>query len=650
MNYSRPTHGLKLANAFGVISANLAKSHLRIKYRALSSPMFFAITWPNRTIRICFALVFCALCLNRVSAQQPPPSTPAKAPKGSIIRGRVVYADTGRPLRRAEVSLLAQENQNWIDVKVSDRSGEFVFRNISAGRYLVLVNAPDIVSPLENRATLGSLNLKIALGQIEDGFSEVTVDGRSSVKTEIRASRGGVITGRVLSESDEPIAKAQIRLFEIKNGKVRPVGATQSSLERDQWRFQTDSRGIYRIAGLATGEYVVRASESDEGGDPDDASEGSYTNGSMMVAFHPKALRLQDATSVKVQLGVETSGVDIRFTDRVPHRISGTVFVRGKAASGAEIRLIRDEREVEIYRYPSTQARTDTNGYWEIRAVPDGNYTLSISGNYNYISIGDTGNVGGYGVMVTPLSRELTVAGGDITDLKLELVEGGTLNGVVSVEGGTPLPERLMIELVPQDLRSANTAAGGEDGKPSEAPDTGNAVSNAFVNENGAFSITRLPAGSFHFRFAELGTRHYVKSITLKDKDLLRNPVTIERGKSLDGVRIVLSSELVSVSARAVERSDRSKPLNDAAVLLLPAEPERRRIDVTPIAVRTDKEGRFTIKAAPGEYFVVVFDRRRKNVPIVMPTETSLIKNASTLQKINFQRTDEKKVVEVVGP
>ena len=88
----------------------------------------------------------------------------------------------------------------------------------------------------------------------------------------------------------------------------------------------------------------------------------------------------------------------------------------------------------------------------------------------------------------------------------------------------------------------------------------------------------------------------------------------------------------------------------NASVLLFPVEMERRRVSEGPIPARTDKEGRFNVKAAPGEYFVFVFDRRRNDIPVAMPTEASLIKNASTLQKISLQRGDEKRIVEVVGP
>ena len=112
----------------------------------------------------------------------------------------------------------------------------------------------------------------------------------------------------------------------------------------------------------------------------------------------------------------------------------------------------------------------------------------------------------------------------------------------------------------------------------------------------------------------------------------------------------MLISEIVSLAGRVVEKDDKSKPMSNAAVLLFPVEAERRRITDEPIAVFTDKDGRFTVKAAAGEYFVFVIDRRRKDVAFQMPSEATFVRKASRLQKIKIERGGEKKVVEVVGP
>lgn len=590
-------------------------------------------------LRICIAVVVFVASFMSVRAQQPRPSAAQKEQETagkSIIRGRVTYADTGRPLRRAEVHLIEQATDDWRDSSVTDRNGEFVFRKVSAGKYFVAVTAADIVSPSLQIGRRESLRFKIALGQIEDGFSEVTVDGRSSVKTEIRASRGGVITGRVLTDADEPIAKAKISLFRVEKDGARSSSWINRAYDNDKWRFETDSRGIYRIAGLATGDYIVRASESDEGGDPDDASEGSYTDGSMMAAFYPTALRAQDATSVKVQQGTESTDVDIRIPDRIGHRVSGTVLFRGRPTSYTTVKLTSDDAEMEANRYGSNQNSNANTGYWEIRNVPDGNYTLVISGTGGHVrSSQDDGFVS-----VIPLRRKLVVEGGDVTNLKFELTEGGTVAGVVSIESGTQKLEQLRLELVLPDQKARG---------PVDGEEIDNSVGTAFVKENGMFSVSGVPSGSFHFRLSGLGNGVYVKSITFDGKDVLRNPLKTVEGKLVDGVRIVLSSDLVTRSGRAVERSNPGKPLTNATILLFHVEEERRRVSDGPITLSTDKAGRFVVKAPPGEYFVFVVDRTRKEDPLALPTEANLIKNSSTLQKINLQRREDR-VVEVVGP
>ena len=584
------------------------------------------------SIQIALVLAICAPAGVRVSGQVTFREG-QKPAGGSVVKGHVIYADTGQPLRRAEVYLLAQDELSSVS-SVSDRNGDFVFNDISAGTYYVVVEALDIVSPLS--ATAGgdrSLKLKVALGQIEDGFSEVTVDGRNEVKTELRASRGGVITGRVLTETEEPIAKAQIRIFQIENGKAR-LASAPSGRENDKM-FETDSRGVYRIAGLATGEYIVRASESNEGGNPDEAAEGSYTNGSMMVAFYPKAVRLQDATTVKVQQGSETKDVDIHFTERIAHRVSGTVLLRGKPVADAEVKLLREELEMSRYPLDAPQASTNDKGQWEIRIIPDGKYTLSVSG----LTVGLVQTSDGRGGRVATTRRELIVDGSDVTNVSVELFAGSNVTGTISVEGGTPLPERLIVKLDPSELTLKSTESASE---------RIDADRYSALNQKGGFEIAPLPAGSYQFGFINLGA-YYVKSITLKDKDLLRSPIKLIAGQALAGINIVLSSELVSVSGRVVEKNDRTKPLSKATVLLIPVEAERRRISDEPIVVFSDKNGRFTAKSAPGEYFVFVVDRRRQDA-FELPAEADLVKHASVLQRIKLERGDDKKVVEVVGP
>ena len=194
--------------------------------------------------RICIAVVFCTLFLIRASAQQPRPSSPEKEQKPagrSIIRGRVINADTGRPVRRAEVTLRVRDSR--LESAFNHRQKRRIhFLQRGSGQVFRCGKRTRHREAFQQLRRNDSLEAKLALGQIEDAYSEVTVDGRSSVKTEIRASRGGVITGRVMTESDEPIAKAQIKLFQIENGRVRPSTVTEYTRDRDKWMFEKQTR------------------------------------------------------------------------------------------------------------------------------------------------------------------------------------------------------------------------------------------------------------------------------------------------------------------------------------------------------------------------------------------------------------------------
>src|SRR5687767_8452180 len=97
-------------------------------------------------------------------------ATPGATPAGSRVRGRVVYADSGRPLRRAEVALFEALTGQAAGSAVTDRRGVFVFEGVKAGRYFVVPEAPDVVSHA-HAGLRGTLVAMLALGEIEGGYA-----------------------------------------------------------------------------------------------------------------------------------------------------------------------------------------------------------------------------------------------------------------------------------------------------------------------------------------------------------------------------------------------------------------------------------------------------------------------------------------------
>src|SRR5689334_10923419 len=82
-----------------------------------------------------------------VAAQEPQERKPAG---NSIITGRVIYADTGRPVRRATVMLYRDVNRTEARVTPANARGEFRFNEVDGGTYFVVAEAPGILSPLSS--------------------------------------------------------------------------------------------------------------------------------------------------------------------------------------------------------------------------------------------------------------------------------------------------------------------------------------------------------------------------------------------------------------------------------------------------------------------------------------------------------------------
>ena len=68
-------------------------------------------------------------------AQPQPPATPVP-PGTAILRGHVFAADTGQPLRKAQVRIFANEIRES-RTTTTDESGVFEFKELRAGRYTV---------------------------------------------------------------------------------------------------------------------------------------------------------------------------------------------------------------------------------------------------------------------------------------------------------------------------------------------------------------------------------------------------------------------------------------------------------------------------------------------------------------------------------
>src|SRR5690349_21186575 len=149
---------------------------------------------------------------------QAPPrdnAQPAKPAGSAILRGRVVALDSGQPLRKAQVRILAGElRENR--VTSTDGDGRYEFKEVIPGRYNVSASKGSYVA--------------LQYGQqrpFEPGKPLEILANQTVEKVDFALPRGGIITGRILDEFGEPLSDVMVSMQRYQNvgGQRRLVPA-----------------------------------------------------------------------------------------------------------------------------------------------------------------------------------------------------------------------------------------------------------------------------------------------------------------------------------------------------------------------------------------------------------------------------------------
>ena len=548
-------------------------------------------------VAVCLVLVAAA---NEATTQEQPEKT------GSTIRGVVTYADTGRPLRFAAVLIISNDTGQHLPHTVSNGRGQFVLQGVPAGRYLLFVESPGILIPSGYAMNMGSVTSQLRLNEKRDVFTEVVVNGTDNVEVKVQAVRGGVITGRVVTEDDQPVADADIKLLKRENDNWTPVGFTwDGNGDRDR---TTDPNGVYRIAGLSAGEYMVRVSEPNVGYDDKAHEQDAYSNGSLMVAYYRSATSVKEAQVVSVVEGSESTGIDIRMPDRIPRTLSGTVTLgpNNVPAAFAEV-LVESRDELGFQSLLDTTTRADNEGKWVVHGIPAGQYVVRFAGSTRVGS----GETGGH-IHLAPKRVPVTIANTDVV-LNTRVAAAAMVSGRIKIDG--PPPES-WYELSPRVVPAS---------EGSERPPNNSEVrsrrdySSGYVREAGTFEIRGLPAGKYWFYF--LGFRadqYYVKSVTRKGVDITQRPINLEAGTEFHEVLVTFGTDMATIEGELSNAQPKASageaktPPGEMVVMLFPANEATRRFSPGLVTTHPDEQGRFVFACGPGEYFVAVLTRSQR--------------------------------------
>ena len=241
----------------------------------------------------------------------PPRDNPQEKTGTAVLSGRVVAADTSKPLRRALVRASSQETPQGRSVS-TDADGRWQLKSLPAGSYRVNVSKGGYVD--------------ISYGQLrpfEAGKVLELADSQTIEKLDVSLPRAGVITGRVLDEFGEPLTGARVQPM-----RYRYFGG-QRRLTQLGIGDSTDDIGQFRLHGLSPGESFVSVQMSAGlmfGQSDDKVGYGT--------TYFPGTAVQTEAQRVRVAVGQETSQINITMATSRIATISGTaVSSSGRAIS-----------------------------------------------------------------------------------------------------------------------------------------------------------------------------------------------------------------------------------------------------------------------------------------------------------------------------
>ena len=506
----------------------------------------------------------------------PPRDRPTQAVTGTgRIRGRVVAADTGAPLRRAQVRLASWELRVFRTVS-TDAEGRFDVTDLPAGSYGLTVTRNGYASLQfgQQRPFEGGRVLELANGQLMD-------------RVDFALPRGSVITGRVTDQLGEPVAGVHMQAMRY---HYREGGDRQLMGTRDGGAMVTNDLGEFRVFGLMPGTYVLSASPDGGGmrGILRDSAPGTQASGESYgytTTFYPGTLSAEQAEPITVGAGDVASASFVLSTARLT-RVSGMIRdSQGRPVTGGRLEL---QSRTPTSGWFMSGPQIGADGRFSIANVPPGDYSIQVaprSGGLRPTAGAEFDEVA---------SVPFTAAGQDITDLIITTTPGATLTGRVIFEGTSKAARPDQVSANPPDHRTNVVYRRTDD--------------NGAIDAAGRFQLRGIVGRAIFvagFKNHETKLEWSIKSVMWNGADITDTPIDIPSVGEISGIEITLTDTLSRLSGTVTNA--RGETVNDYVVVILP---ERLRDGVLPgrftRTARSNQEGRYEVRGLPaGDYLAV---------------------------------------------
>ena len=525
-----------------------------------------------------------------LAAMQPPPggqdqpardARPTAQAGSAVIRGRVLAADTGKPLRRARISLSAPELGRDGRVTSTSLDGRYEITGLPAGRYTIRVTRS------------GYLPLQYGQRRPLEPGKPLQIAGKDTIeRLDFTLPRASVIRGQILDELAEPVADVQV--FAMRStwfqGRRRTVLVGTPA--------RTDEAGEYRLGGLSPGSYYVMAILRETWTITEGGVERTM---GYAPTYAPGSASLTDARRVALAVGQIATNNNFALMPGRAASVSGTATDSlGRPLVGRQIGLTQEMVGPNGMSMATAGLTTTApDGTFIIRNVSPGSYKLRAQATRDTESL--------RGIVLEVATQNITLDSADVTDLALTTSAGWTFSGRVITEDGAPppaAPNRFAVsaKLVDPD------GGFGPGGAPPPPPPPG-AVGGGAIPDSGRvkddWSYTVTPVFGAAYVRANVPDGWTVKTILYDGRDISDTPIEMTSGETLTDVQVVVSNRVTTVSGQLAD--DRGAPLADGTVIVFPEDATKWPDDSRWVrAVRPDQQGRYQIQGLPpGDYLAV---------------------------------------------
>lgn len=534
----------------------------------------------------------------RAAQQVRDPAAPYTAIGTGVLSGTVMTDETpSKPLRRALVTLNESGGAIVSRLATTDDMGRYTFAALPAGKYTLTASRPPYL-----RGSYGAHRMVSPASTIV-GTTIPLANGQQVTGLTILMQPGAVISGVLRDFEGQPAANASVNLW-----YYQWVAGTRTLLSSGGFT-QSDDRGVYRIYGLAPGEYVivvvpfgpqqrsmelttVSAAEIQRAMDliqrptappPTPQPDALPQIVGWAPVFYPGTTDLAQASSIRLAVGEERGGVDLQLSLMPGSRVEGTVIgLDGNPAPGLQVQLVSangvatEPGLLPIGLQQAGQSATDRQGRFALSTFAPGPYSVRV-GSFNTSPMA----FGSIDVVLQGQSLNVTVP----------LAPLPTVTGRVVFDGTGPAPDMSQVRVNVVRLIS----------QPPNLP------TNAAPEATGEFKIPAIVPDRYRLSVGQAGataSAWMLKAVAIDGQDVTDRPFDIRPSVPVTMV-VTMTDRVTELSGHLTNTSD--VPVRDLYVIAFPDDrslwtPVTRRIQIT----NPDHDGRFSFRyLPPGDYRVV---------------------------------------------